>query len=75
MHIDRAIFKYGQSSENRIIRAAQVLQPLAAEPVSSTEQSVWDAVMAEHHPTGFQRAIGAHQRYRIYGYVSDKKVV
>lgn len=51
------------------------LQPVTVEAVASEEQPVWDATMAHHHPLGFQRAFGAHQRYWIYGTVGGKRVV
>ncbi len=75
-----APYKKSSSATNplpqvRIKSSLRALQPVTVEPVSSKEQSVWDATMAEHHPFGFQRAFGAHQRYWIYGYVSGKKVV
>ena len=51
------------------------LRPVTVEPVPPAEQSLWDATMAEHHPFGFQRAFGAHQRYWIYGSVDGGKTV
>ncbi len=53
----------------------KTIRPVTVLPVPSEEQSLWDATMAEHHPFGFQRAFGAHQRYWIYGHVSGKKVI
>jgi len=41
------------------------VQPVTVEPVPANEQPMWDATMAEHHPLGYRRAFGAHQRYWI----------
>ncbi len=51
------------------------LQPVTVEPVAPEEQSLWDATMAAHHPLGFKRAFGAHQRYWIYGHMDGEKEV
>lgn len=51
------------------------LRPITVEPVPQEEKSLWDATMAAHHPFGFERAFGAHQRYWIYGHVDGNKVV
>jgi len=51
------------------------VRPVTVEPAASDEQSVWDATMAHHHPLGFDRAFGAHQRYWIYGTVGGERVV
>ncbi len=53
----------------------RTILPVTVEPVLTEEQALWNATMAEHHPFGFKRAFGAHQRYWIYGHVTGKKVV
>jgi len=58
-----------------VTEALSALRPVTVELVPSEEQSLWDATMAEHHPFGFERAFGAHQRYWIYGRVGGKKAV
>jgi transposase len=51
------------------------LRPVRVEPASSEEQPVWDATVAEHHPLGFRRAFGAHQRYWIRGQLDREPVI
>lgn len=58
-----------------VTEALSALRPVTVELVPSEEQSLWDATMAEHHPFGFERAFGAHQRYWIYARVGGKKTV
>ena len=54
-------------ARNEIVATLAELQPVTVEPVSSDEQAVWDATMAQQHPLGFRRAFGAHQRYWVRG--------
>ena len=51
------------------------LRPVTVEPVSAAEQASWDATMAKHHPLGFERAFGAHQRYWICGQLAGEPVI
>ena len=51
------------------------VRPILVDLVPPEEQAVWDATVAEHHPFGFKRAFGAHQRYWIYGHVNNEKVI
>lgn len=71
----KSVPKTNALPQARIKSSLKSLQPVTVELVSSKEQSVWDATMAEHHPFGFKRAFGAHQRYWIYGHLSGEKVV
>ena len=50
------------------------LRPVTVEPVPPEEQAVWDATVAQHHPLGFRRAFGAHQRYWIRGEGGGQRV-
>jgi hypothetical protein len=61
--------------ERKIAASLAEVRPVSVEAVPDDEQGVWDATMAHHHPLGFQRAFGAHQRYWIYGTVGGKRVV
>jgi hypothetical protein len=62
-------------AERTIVASLEEVRPVTVQPVPSEEQSVWDATMAHHHPLGFQRAFGAHQRYWIHGTVDGERVV
>jgi hypothetical protein len=61
--------------ERQIVADLAEVRPVTVEPVAREEQSVWDATMAHHHPLGFRRAVGAHQRYWIYGTIEGERVV
>ncbi len=50
-----------------IVASLAAVRPVTVEPVPAEEQATWDATMAQHHPLGFRRAFGAHQRYWIRG--------
>ncbi len=64
------------SLPQRVVQAdLRDVRPISVVPVPPEEQSVWDATVATHHPFGFQRAFGAHQRYWIYGHINDEKVI
>lgn len=58
-----------------IVAGLDQLRPVTVEPVPSDEQAVWDATVAEHHPFGFRRAFGAHQRYWIRGELNGQRVM
>ena len=60
---------------NEIVATLAELQPVTVEPVSSDEQAVWDATMAQQHPLGFRRAFGAHQRYWLRGEYRGRSVL
>jgi transposase len=62
-------------AETEIAASLDELRPVTVEPVPPEEQAVWDATVAQHHPLGFQRAFGAHQRYWIRGNVAGRRVV
>jgi len=51
------------------------LRPIRVEPVPADERALWNATMAAHHPLGFVRAVGAHQRYWIYGHYAGQEVI
>jgi transposase len=61
--------------ERQIVADLADVRPVTVEAVTGEEQSVWDATMAQHHPLGFRRAFGAHQRYWIYGTIEGERVV
>ncbi|MHB1799861.1 MAG: Druantia anti-phage system protein DruA [Vulcanimicrobiaceae bacterium] len=42
------------------------VSPVVVEPATTAqEREIWNATMAAHHPLGYRRPIGAHQRYFI----------
>lgn len=53
----------------------KAIRPVSVEPVAKEEQQLWDATMDYHHPFGFSRPFGAHQRYWIYGQFEGKKTI
>ena len=51
------------------------LQPVRVEPVPDDQRDLWNATMDAHHPLGFSRAVGAHQRYWIVGVWNASPVI
>jgi hypothetical protein len=42
-----------------------MLRPVTVDPVPLEEQPLWNATIDAHHPLGYRRPFGAHQRYWI----------
>ena len=51
------------------------LRPITLDPVLAEERRLWNATMAEYHPLGYRRPIGAHQRYWIRGQGADGRII
>ncbi len=58
-----------------IVAGLDAVRPVTVDPVPPREQAVWDATVAKHHPLGFRRAFGAHQRYWVHGEFGGQRVV
>lgn len=50
------------------------VQPIAVAPVPREEDPMWNATMATYHPLGFQRAVGARQRYWIWSHAGPEPI-
>ncbi|MCY0909857.1 MAG: DUF4338 domain-containing protein [Sulfobacillus thermotolerans] len=55
----------GTVCQTKLCASLQEVSPVVVEPMKPEERADWNATMAAHHPLGFTRAIGAHQRYWI----------
>jgi len=56
----------GNAVQLELSASLRDVSPVVVEPVTTVqEREVWNATMAAHHPLGYRRPIGAHQRYFI----------
>jgi len=51
------------------------VSPVSVDPVSPAELGDWNVTMQAHHPLGYRRPIGAHQRYWIRVQTQEGRVV
>lgn len=55
----------GAVCQTKLCAPLRDVSPVVVEPVKPEERADWNTTMVAHHPLGFTRAIGAHQRYWI----------
>lgn len=55
----------GTPVETILSASLKDIVPVNVDPVLSSELGDWNVTMQAHHPLGYRRPIGAHQRYWI----------
>lgn len=55
----------GTSVQTSLSATLKDVSPVSIDPASPSELGDWNVTMQAHHPLGYRRPIGAHQRYWI----------
>jgi hypothetical protein len=65
----------GTPIETILAASLSEVSPVSVDPVSPSELGDWNVTMQAHHPLGYRRPIGAHQRYWIRVQTQKGRVV